>query len=146
MRVTQQYVYKLLQFNLAGFAALFIALVCGGLYLFKIFIPAFSLNGDDLVRYNGAVAHETIILGSGLTLMLALISIGAERRVWPGIAAICVLLVTENLVFPIMPVWTLMLLFGQSTWAGATYRAAFVLASALVARPLSKRINLRPAT
>ena len=130
-----QKVCEATQQNPVGFASLIISLLCGSLYLVTVLIPVL-LRRDNLLATVAAADFWiiTLVLGSGLALLLALLSFGMERRIGPAVASICVLALTENLVFPGMPFWTVMLLGAWSAWAVVAYIAGFVAALVLIAR------------
>jgi hypothetical protein len=75
-----------------------------------------------------------MVPGSGIAFLLALLCFGLERRTGPAVVSLCVLAVTENVVFVAMPFWTLMLLEAWPAWAVLAYIAAFFLAIALIVR------------
>jgi hypothetical protein len=116
-----------------GLISLLTACVAGGFYAAVVLLPLLSsgrqwthLADDDQIFW--------IIIGSGAAMLVALLSLGMERRIWRAVAALSVLLVTENLVFPMMPIWTPMLLAGRSGWMAFLYVLSMVIALGLIAR------------
>jgi len=116
-----------------GFISLLSACVAGGFYAAVVLLPLLS-RGRQTTRLVNDGQGYWIIIGSGLALLVALLSLGMERRMWPAAAALGVLLVTENLVFPMMPIWTPMLLAGRSGWLAFLYVLSMVIALGLIVR------------
>jgi hypothetical protein len=108
--------------------------ICGVLYLAKVFVPLFVWNKTPVSSNDGSWWFWVMVPGSGIALLLALLSFGLERRIASAVISLCVLAVTENVVFAAMPFWTLMLLGGWSAWAALAYIVAFVAAIVLIVR------------
>lgn len=137
----RQYVWTLLRENPLGLASLVLAPVCGAMYVKWIGIPAFSSAGQELSDSRAFI----LVGGSSLVWLLALFSFGAERRIWPAVTAFAILAVTQNLIFPMMPIWTLMLLGGWSGWAVLAYIALGIAALVLIVRRVfTGRIVVHP--
>jgi hypothetical protein len=118
-----------------------LAPVCGALYVKSIEIPVLFSTGEELSDARAFI----LVGGSGLTWLLALLSFGAERRIWPAVTAFAILAITQNSLFPMMPIWTLMLLGGWSGWAVLAYIALGLTALVLIVRRVATgRIVLYP--
>ena len=137
----QQYFWTLLRENPLGLGSLALAPVCGTIYLKLIEFPALFSTATELSYANAWI----LVGGSGLAWLLALFSFGAERRIWPGVTAFAILAVAQNLLFPMMPIWTLMLLGGWSGWAVLAYIALGITALVLIVRRIcTGRIVVHP--
>jgi hypothetical protein len=80
------------------------------------------------------------VLGSGIAILLGLFSLALEQAVLPALLAFFVLLVVENSLFPMMPIWTLMLgRWGLGLVYGCGLTAAFVLVMIRITKKLTHR-------
>jgi hypothetical protein len=119
---------------MVGFASLVISAICGFTWL-TVLIPVLRHKGD-FVAADGDAKMLLVVVGSGIAVLFALLSLGLERPVVPATASLFVLAATENLVFPVLPFWTLALLGAWSAWAAVAYVAALTAAVGLVVRRL----------
>jgi len=137
----RQYVWTLVRENPFGLASVALALVSGAMYVNSIGIPALFSTGEQLSDSRAFI----LIGGSGLAWLVALFSFGAERRIWPAVTAFAILAVTQNFMFPMMPIWTLMLLGGWSGWAVLAYIGLGITTLVLIVRRISTgRILVHP--
>ena len=75
------------------------------------------------------------ILGSGVAILLSLVSLALERAPLPALLALFLLVVVENALFVMMSIWTLMLArWGLGLLYGVALAAAFVLVVVRIAR------------
>jgi hypothetical protein len=78
------------------------------------------------------------IVASGVAVLLALFSLSLEHAPAPAVLALVLLMIVENFLFPMMPIWTLMV----SRWGlGVLYGAAWILALVLLFRRMGRTLS-----
>ena len=146
MKVSASYFRELVRENPLGCLTLLTALVSGSTCVAIVLLPSILLSGDQLAaRTSDGPTFWITVIGSGLVFPLTLLSLAVEKRSWPGVAAIIFLFLSESILFPVMPFWTVMLLGGLSGWAALFYVAATVLSLVLLARRAVKGETLLQA-
>ncbi len=135
MRVSSAIVRELLRENPLGCLAMAAALISGSTCLATVLLPTILLSGEQLAaRTNDGPSFWITVIGSGVVFPLTLLSVAVEKRAWPAVAAIIFLFASENVLFPVMPFWTVMLLGGLSGWAVFLYLTAMIIALVLLVR------------
>lgn len=117
-----------------GLAALVVSVICSSLYTAILIDPTLQRGFKPFRLSEVNSLLLTVILGSGTALLLVLFSLALERWHWPALIAGVLLLATETIVFPMMPIWTAMVLAGKSGWFAALYVLAMLIALYLLGR------------
>lgn len=126
---------ELLCGNPLGCLAMAASLISGSTCLATVLVPSILLTGEQLAaRSNDGPSFWITVLGSGIVWPLVLLSVALEKKAWPAVVAIIFLFASENMLFPIMPFWTVMLLGGLSGWAVFLYVTAMLIALVLLVR------------
>ena len=134
MRMTLESACRATQRSPVGIISLILSCFCGITYLATLFVPQFFPTSEFSPASENSTILFIIVTGSGVAFLLALLSFGLERPMWPGATALIVVVVTEFPVILVMPFWVLMLLGGWSGWAVAAYLAAVLVALVLIVR------------
>jgi hypothetical protein len=126
------------RFSPIGIIALVLSIVAS--YGYEVNVARPIANGTiaailDASSHNAAVLFG--IVASGVAVLLALFSLSLEHAPAPTGLAL-VLLIVENFLFPMMPIWTLMV----SRWGlGVLYGAAWILALVLLFRRMGRTLS-----
>jgi hypothetical protein len=128
-----------LRFSPIGLTALLLSLVGSSAYVAGVALP---IAKGTIVAVLDSRTHNTeimiTILASGMAILLSLVSFGLESAPLPSLIAFCLLIVVENVLFPMMPIWTLMLApWELSLLYGFAFAAAVVLIAVRLARKLA---------
>jgi hypothetical protein len=125
-----------------GISALALSIVASSWYIAGVSRPI--ANGTLGVVLDSAAHNAEIliaVLGSGIAILLSLLSLALEQALLPALLALFVLLIVENSLFPMMPIWTLML----ARWGlGLVYGLALITASVLLILRIIKKLTAKP--
>src|SRR5438128_481827 len=93
-----------------GIGALLLSIVGSCTYIAGVALP---IANDTIVAVLDSRTHNAeimiTILGSGVAILLSLVSLALERAPLPALLALFLLVVVENALFVMMSIWTLML-------------------------------------
>jgi len=121
-----------------GLMALLLSIVGSSTYIAGVALPI--ANGTIVATLDSRTHNTevmTTIFVSGTAVLLSVISLAWERAPLPSLVSLCLLLAVENVLFPMMPIWTLML----APWElGLLYVLALVTALVLLAIRLAKKL------
>ena len=111
-----------------GLAALAISLICApGYVVMALVVPVGQIGHSGL----WASVMGVVIVGSGICPLIILLSFALDRVVLPAVVAVGMLVGFENLLLPLMPLWTFMIAMNW-TPAALVYVCAWPIAIALV--------------
>jgi hypothetical protein len=136
MRIAADIVCETTQQSLAGSTSLAISTISGVTWL-TVVIPILLRGGNIAPPGSSDTRGLIVVIGSGIAMLFALLSFGLERRIGPAAGSLCVLAVTENVLLPVMPFWTVMVLGHWSAWAAVAYAGALIAALALIVQRLT---------
>lgn len=120
-----------------GLLALVLGVIGSSTYLAGVALP---IANGTIVSLLDSRTHNweimTTILASGAAILLSTISLALERAPLPSLLCLCLLVAIENVLFPMMPIWTLML----APWElGLLYAIAFATAAMLAIIRLARK-------
>jgi hypothetical protein len=122
-----------------GVGALLLSVVGSSTYIAGVALPI--VRGTIAAVLDDRTHNADVmisIISSGVSILLSLLSLAFERAPAPALLALLLLVVVENVLFIMMPIWTWMVAqWGLGLLYSIALAAAFVLALRRVVRKLS---------
>ncbi len=121
-----------------GLVALAIGILGCGAYVAGVALPIARGTIAGILDSSAHNAEVMIaIVASGVAVLLSILSLALERAPLPSLLCLFLLVAIENVLFPMMPIWTLMV----APWElGLLYALAFLAALVLVIIRLAKKM------